>query len=141
MALRLKLLGANQNAKGRGVDKQPGKISYFLDSNPRRWRTGIPTYGKVAYHSVYPGIDLVYYGNQRQLEYDFVLAPGAKPKDILLEFDGAERVEVDAVGDLVIHTAHGEVRQPKPVVYQQIGSERKEVSSNYVVLKGQRVKF
>ena len=77
------------------------------------------TYGKVRYAQVYPGIDLVYYGNQRQLEYDFVVAPGADPARIRLRFEGAREMRVDAQGDLVVETADGAVRWQKPVVYQE----------------------
>ncbi len=82
--LRMKLVGANQAAKVAALDELPGKSNYFIGNDPKKWRTGVPTYGKVKYEGVYPGIDLVYYGNQRQLEYDFVVAPGANPKAITL---------------------------------------------------------
>src|SRR5205807_7401195 len=82
--LRMKLVGANRAAKVTALGELPGKSNYFIGSDPKKWRTDVPTYGKVKYEGVYPGIDLVYYGNQRQLEYDFVVAPGADPKAITL---------------------------------------------------------
>ena len=87
----------------------------------------------MRYVDVYPGVDLVYYGRPRQLEYDFVLAPGADPSQIALTFDGAERVEIDAGGDLVLHTGAGELRQPRPVVYQEIDGARRSVVGDYVL--------
>src|SRR5947207_7339241 len=83
--LQMKLVGANQAAKVTALDELPGKSNYFIGNDPKKWRTDVPTYGKVKYQGVYPGIDLVYYGNQRQLEYDFVVAPGADRKAITLE--------------------------------------------------------
>ncbi|PYN13738.1 MAG: hypothetical protein DME05_17700, partial [Candidatus Rokuibacteriota bacterium] len=77
----------------------------------------MPTYARVRYEDLYPGIDLVYYGNQRQLEYDFVVRPGADPRRIALGFRGAQRLEVDPQGDLVLHTAAGAIRQRKPIIY------------------------
>src|SRR5206468_1731396 len=85
--LRMKLVGANQAAKVTALEELPGKTNYFVGNDPKRWRTDVPTYGKVKYEGVYPGIDLVYYGNQRQLEYDFVVAPGADPKAITLAIE------------------------------------------------------
>src|SRR6266566_3014751 len=82
--LRMKLVGANQAARVTALEELPGKSNYFIGNDPKQWRADVPTYGKVKYAGVYPGIDLVYYGNQRQLEYDFVVAPGADPKAITL---------------------------------------------------------
>src|SRR5438477_611658 len=92
--LRMKLVGANQAAKVAALEELPGKSNYFIGNDPKKWRTDVPTYGKVKYEGVYPGIDLVYYGNQRQLEYDFVVAPGADPKAITLEIEtGKSKIE------------------------------------------------
>jgi len=87
--LRMKLVGANASAKVSGGDELPGKSNYFQGNDPQRWRTNVPQYARVRYEQVYPGIDLVYYGNQRQLEYDFVVAPGADPGAIKLAVAGA----------------------------------------------------
>jgi hypothetical protein len=116
--LRLKLVGASPLAKVAGVDELPGKSDYFIGNDPRKWRTNVPSYGKVRYEQVYPGIDLLYYGNQQQLEYDFVVSPGADPKAIALNIDGADKMEIDGQGDLVLRAGGGEVRLRKPVVYQ-----------------------
>src|SRR5439155_1974050 len=132
--LRMKLVGANQAAKVTALDELPGKSNYFIGTDPKKWRTDVPTYGKVKFESVYPGIDLVYYGNQRQLEYDFVVAPGADPKAIALKIEtGKSKLEnrkaqlrVDASGDLVVEADGPEVRLHKPVVYQPKGSLNSE---------------
>ena len=81
---------ANPNAPVRGLDQLPGKSNYFIGSDPNKWRIDVPTYAKVKYDNVYPGVDLVYYGNQRQLEYDFVVAPGVDPGVIVLELASGE---------------------------------------------------
>jgi hypothetical protein len=93
--LRMSLIGANAKANAVGLAPQPGVVSYFIGNDPKNWRSGIPTYGKVNYGQIYPGVDLIFYGNQRQLEYDFVVAPGADPSRIAWRIDGA-RASVDA---------------------------------------------
>src|ERR1700690_1222280 len=81
--LRMKLAGANVDAKVTGTNELPGKSNYFIGNDPKKWRTNVPTYAKVKYQNVYPGVDLVYYGNQGgELEYDFVVAPGGDPSSI-----------------------------------------------------------
>jgi len=107
-----------------GLAELPGKSNYFIGNDPKKWRTNVPNYAKVKYENVYPGVDLVYYGNQRQLEYDFVVQPGADPKPIKLGFTGdvkrkqAAALRVDGNGDLVVGTNGGEVIFHKPLVYQ-----------------------
>ena len=130
--LAMKLAGANRRPQISGADRLPGTANYFIGSDPSQWRTAIPTYGRVNYRGVYPGIDLTYYGNQRQLEYDFVVAPGADPGVIALEFQGADRVGIDSQGDLVLDVAGQQVRQHKPVVYQEINGARQIVEGRYV---------
>ncbi len=116
--LRMKLLRPNPAAKIVGMDELPGKTNYFIGNDPRKWRTNIPTYGKVKFQRVYPGVDLVYYGDQRQLEYDFVVAAGANPQQIALDIQGARELQINAAGDLVARTDVGEVLLRKPVAYQ-----------------------
>lgn len=91
------------------MQELPGKVNYLTGNDPARWRTDVPAYAKVQYQGVYPGVDMVYYGNQGKLEYDFVLAPGADPAQILLRFSGAEKLELDSNGGLVLHTPGGQV--------------------------------
>jgi hypothetical protein len=116
--LRMKLVGANPKAKVVGLDQLPGKSNYFIGNDPKKWRTNVASYAKVKYQNVYPGIDLVYYGNQRRLEYDFVVSPGADPIAIGFRIDGTDKGEIDAAGDLVLGSPNGEVRFHKPVVFQ-----------------------
>jgi hypothetical protein len=124
----MKLVGANPNPKIVGMDELPGKSNYFIGNDPTNWRTNVPNYTKVKYANVYSGVDLVYYGNQGQLEYDFVLQPGADPHRIALDVGAglalperapqAAPLQVNAAGDLVVGTDGGEVVFHKPVVYQ-----------------------
>jgi hypothetical protein len=132
----MKLVGSNPSVTSQGTERLPGQVSYFFGNDPRKWRTNVPTFGRVKYVGVYPGVDLVYYGAQNQLEYDFIVQPGADPKQIRLAYSGAEQVELDAKGDLVLHAAGGEVRQHKPVVYQEIHGRRVPVSGDYVLRGG-----
>jgi hypothetical protein len=89
--LRMKLVGANEKAKVTGMDQLPGKSNYFIGNDPKKWRTNVPNYAKVKYANVYPGADLVYYGNQGQLEYDFVVSSGADPNSIELAINSGEQ--------------------------------------------------
>jgi uncharacterized repeat protein (TIGR01451 family) len=133
--LRMKIEGANPHPQVAGTEELPGKVNYFLGSDPKKWHTNVSTFKKVCYHNVYPGVDLVYYGNQRQLENDFVVARGADPGAITVCFEGTDRVEVDGCGDLVLHTTSGQIRQRKPRIYQEVEGVRREIPGGYV-LKG-----
>lgn len=122
--VRMKLLGANPVAKPTGLNQLPGHANYFIGANPRRWRTNIPTYAKVRFRNVYPGIDIVYYGDQRQLEYDFVVAPGADPGVIALNLEGSRNrqrlapLHLDKNGNVLVKSGSSVVRLTKPVIYQ-----------------------
>jgi hypothetical protein len=109
--LRMKLVDANPAPKVVGLDKLPGKVNYFIGGDPKQRQTTTSIYAKVKYEDVYPDINLVYYGNQQQLKYDFVVAPGADPSNIMLAFKGADKIEIDDRGDLVLHTAGGQFHQ------------------------------
>src|SRR5689334_22226537 len=139
--LRIGLEGASPNPQISGLDELAGKSNYFIGHDPKKWRSNIPTYRRVQYRGVYPGIDLVYYGNQRQLEYDFVLAPLADPAQIELRFAGARQLRLDAAGNLVVELAGGQVIEPAPQVYQEIDGERRPLAGGYVLHQGQRVGF
>jgi uncharacterized repeat protein (TIGR01451 family) len=134
--LRLKLEGGNPAVKLTGADPLPGAVNYIIGKDPAKWRTNVTTYAKVRYEQVYTGIDLVFYGNQQQLEYDFVLAPGAAPDNIRLAVEGADRTSVDEkTGDLVLAAAGQEIRFHKPVVYQPETGDaaRQEVAGRFQV--------
>jgi hypothetical protein len=140
-ALRMTLVHANGDAQASGTEELPGKINYLLGNDPTRWRTGIPTYARATYRDVYPGIDVTYYGNQRQLEYDFVVAPGADPRRVTLAFEGARDVRIDASGELVLDLENGEVRQHKPVIYQERQDGRQQIAGEYVMTGAREVGF
>jgi hypothetical protein len=99
--LRMKLAGASTSALVTSTDELPGKANYFIGNDPKKWRTNIPTYAKVKYQDVYPGVDLIYYGNEGELEYDFVVAPGADPGLILLAIDDTEKVRQKAADEAI----------------------------------------
>src|SRR2546426_1499681 len=139
--LRMAFTGANPTPRVTGLEELPGKANYFVGNDPTRWRASVPTYAKVRYDDLYPGVDLVYYGNQRQLEYDFVVRPGAEPTRIVLHFQGADRLEVDAQGDLVLYAAGHAIRQRKPVIYQEVDGVRKEIRGGYVLKNHHQVGF
>jgi hypothetical protein len=131
--LRMKLAGANAKLSVSGADELPGKTNYFIGKDPAKWHTNVPTYSKVHYSSVYPGVDLLYYGREGSLEYDFVVSPGADPGAICLGFEGAVPV-IDEHGDLVLKVGQDELRLRKPVVYQEIGEHsgsRRYVDGQY----------
>ncbi len=130
--VRLALVGSNPHAEVEGVDLQPGRSNYFIGNNPARWHHNVPHYARVKYRGVYPGVDLVYYGNQGQLESDYVLAPGANPGQIELRVDGARSLKLDSQGDLVLATASGDVLLRKPRAYQEIAGGRQEIPTSYI---------
>lgn len=146
--LRMHLIGANKNAQVSGRDPLPGTTNYFRGNDPRNWQTNVPNYRQIAYRDVYPGIDLVYYGNQRQLEYDFVVAPGSDPTTIKLSF-GSAAPRLDArTGDLILKTAGADVRFHKPVAYQAeakpdqpASDSKRSVESRFVLDAENRVAF
>jgi hypothetical protein len=139
--LRMKLRNANPAAKVTGLDELAGTSNYFIGNDPGKWRTGVPTYAKVKYEGIYSGIDLVYYGNQRQLEYDFIVAPGADPRRIQFDVRGAKRIRRDEHGDLVLKVGEGEIRWHKPVVYQEKNGARQEIAAGYAITAANRVGF
>jgi Abnormal spindle-like microcephaly-assoc'd, ASPM-SPD-2-Hydin/Beta-propeller repeat len=143
--LRMKLSGASANPSVTGSDELPGKTNYFIGKDPTKWRTNIPTYSKVHYSSVYPGVDLVYYGHEGGLEYDFVVSPGGDPSAIRMAFEGAVPA-IDGHGDLVLRMGEGdEVRFEKPMVYQETdghtGGNRRYLEGRFRVTADHQVSF
>jgi hypothetical protein len=132
--LRMKLVNGNPHPSVQGREEQPGKVHYLVGNDPARWRRFIPTYAGVQYQAVYPGVDLLYYGNrENELEHDFVVQPGADPDLIAVRYEGQQGAALDAQGDLVLHTRHGDVRQRRPVVYQEGGAGRQSIAGGYVL--------
>jgi hypothetical protein len=139
--LRMRLRNANPAAKVTGVDELAGTSNYFIGNDPAKWRPNVPTYAKVKYEGIYSGIDLVYYGSQRQLEYDFIVAPGADPHRIAFDVRGAKRIRRDAQGELVSKVGESEIRWRKPVVYQEKDGTRQLIAARYAITDRNRVAF
>src|SRR5262249_4875604 len=124
-----------------GLDELPGKVNYFLGSNPASWRTNLPTFAKAKYTAVYPGIDLVFYGAGREIEYDFLVAPGADPGAIRLAFDGADRLGRDSSGSIALRAGGETIRMRRPAVYQQAPAGRRRIDGQYALLERRSVAF
>jgi len=139
--VRMQLAGANKHTHVAGADPLRGTANYFLGNDPSSWHTGVPTYSKVRYSQVYPGVDLVYYGSQRQLEYDFVLAPRADPGQIALRFEGARGLRLTREGDLEVLGCHDEIVFHKPALYQQINGRRLPVEGAFLLAAHNTVRF
>jgi len=139
--LGFKLLGANSSPEITGENPQPGRVNYFIGNDPAKWHRNLPTYAQVRYTNVYPGIDLLYYGNHRQLEYDFALAPGADPGRIQFEITGANQILIDAEGELVLKAAGGELHFQNPIVYQEFNGKRVPVQGGFIVKDATHIGF
>jgi hypothetical protein len=139
--LRLTLTGATGGTRGRGEDPLPGKVHYLTRSNRAAWRSNEANYERVRYAAAYPGIDVVYYGNQSRLEYDFVVRPGADPETIALQFEGADDLDVDADGNLVVSVGGERIVQQAPVIYQERAGGRDPVAGGYALRGDRRVGF
>ena len=135
------LLGGNTAAKLTGSEQLPTKTNYFIGSDPQKWKTNVPSYAKVKSSGVYRGVDLVFYGNQNLLEYDFIVSPGTEPSVIALGFEGITDLRVDEKGDLLLRTDAGEIRQSKPVVYQQIDGARRFIPATYLIKDKKQIAF
>ncbi len=140
--VKMRFDGANTSARAvEGVEELPGKVNYLFGSDSSKWLTSIPTYGKVAYRNAYPGVDVVYYGTRRQLEYDLVVAPGADPSVVTVKYEGVKDLSVDRDGNLVLKTEAGELQQQKPVVYQEENGARKLIEGRYVMRGRNKIGF
>ncbi len=153
--LQMGLPGANARPEAAGLDQLPGKANYFISHDPSKWRTNVSLYARVKYRDIYPGVDLVYYGNQGQLEYDFVVAPGADPSKIRISFHGQSHIRLDHEGNLILATPAGRVYFHKPLVYQRTtgsavtsranpkfhGNGRNRLDGAYVLLSSNQVAF
>jgi hypothetical protein len=137
--LRLSLVGASPTASITGEEELAGKVNYFRGNDPTRWRTNVSTFAKVRCEQVYSGVDLVFYGNDRQLEFDWVVAPGANPKAITFAVDGAVRTRIDTGGNLRMHLDDGEICLHAPQVYQMVGGERRAIAGRFVERESKQV--
>jgi Domain of unknown function DUF11/Beta-propeller repeat len=130
--LRMQLAGANGDVSVTGADQLAGRSNYLIGNDPTKWRRNIPQFSRVRYEQVYPGVDLVYYGNQGQLEYDFQVAAGADPRQIVLKFSGvSDGLRLDSNGDLMIPLGNGDIRLKSPAAYQRSGSGTNAVASRF----------
>ena len=139
--VRMQLAGASPAATAAGTSQLPGKSNYFIGNDPAKWHRGVPQFARVRYQGVYPGVDLVYYGNQGQLEYDFEVAPGADPSQIALRFQGQERANLDDSGNLILASGSDEVRLQAPRIYQEFGAEQRPVEGHFVLQPDGKVGF
>jgi len=139
-SIEMKLAGANPKVSLAGMDLLPGRSHYFLGNDPRKWRPNVPQFARVRYENIYPGINLVFYGSQGHLEYDFQVAPGADPAQTELEFDGAKRLGLQN-GALVIESEGGTVSLNAPIIYQEIAGKREPVEGKFVLRGTNRAGF
>lgn len=139
-ALRMQFEGANPGPQIAGTEQLPGVVNYYIGNDAKKWHRNVPTFARVKYTEIYPGVDLVFYGNQRKLEYDFVVAPGADPNVIRMNLRGAKKLRMSAQGGVLVSVAGGEVELQKPVVYQNIAGKRQEIAGKYS-LRGHEVSF
>ena len=137
----MQFVGGNTSGQISGDAKLTGKINYLVGNNPSQWRTGVPTFAQVRVENIYPGINVVYYGNQQQLEYDFDLAAGVNPNVIAIRFDGAEKISVNAQGELVVSLNGGEIVQHQPAAYQTVRGQRHEVAASYKMVDAHTAVF
>lgn len=139
-SIEMKLAGANPNPNMRAQEPLPGRTNYFIGNNPAKWRTGVPQFAQVSYEDVYPGINLVFYGNQGQLEYDFKVAPGSDPRAAEVEFQGARKLVLKN-GNLVIENEDGDVQLEAPRIYQEIDGRQQTVEGKFVLRGANRAGF
>lgn len=139
--VRMSLVGGNDNVRPNVRRRLAGVSNYLIGNDRRRWVTGVRGYGEIEYRGVYRGVDIVYYGNQQELEYDFVVASGVSPDVIALAFDGATRVSVNPDGDLVIATDSGSLVQHRPALYQNDRGARRDIDGGYVIRRDGTIGF
>src|ERR1700689_3518577 len=139
--LTIDLVGAAANPVIVGEYALSTKLNYFIGRDQSKWRRNVPTYSKIRYRNVYPGIDVIYYGNNHRVEYDFDLAPGADPTQIQFGVTGADALSVDSAGNLVLTKGASELRFQTPILYQKINGVRARVPGSYVLRGGKQVGF
>ena len=137
----MRFVGENPAAQIHGGSEMSGKVNYLIGNDASKWQTGLPTFGNVQVTELYPGINMVFHGNQRQLEYDFTIAPGANPESIKMQFQGVDKISITPEGGLVLKIGNHELRQPAPEIFQTIGGVRNLIAGGYKVLDSQTVAF
>ncbi len=131
MMIKATFVGANPNPQMTGVDMMEYKCNYFIGNDPNEWHTDVPNYSAVLYEEIYDGINLKYYGNGRQMEYDFIVSPGADYSQIMIQYEGAESISINDNGDLVVETKWGEVVEQRPLIYQLENDSRIAIAGEY----------
>jgi len=139
--VKMRLVGGRKIPAMMALEELPGKANYFLGDDPHRWRRNVPMYSRIRLRGVYPGIDVVYYGQGGNLEFDFLITPGVDPGSIELAFEGVRRIEVTVSGDLQLRTKTANLRLRKPVIYQHRGGKRTSVDGGFIVAHNSRVRF
>jgi hypothetical protein len=139
--VRMQMLGGNSQAGLSAADPESGKVNYFIGNDPTKWHSNIPLYGRVSYKNLYPGVDLAFHGAEQQLEFDYLVSPGANPGAIALGFRGARKMSTTAAGDLVLDTAAGPLEMHRPVAYQEKGGARENVKARFQVRNSNEVAF
>jgi Beta-propeller repeat len=140
-ALRMNFLDGNPGSQLEAEDAQPGRVNYFIGNDPAKWRSGIPLFARVSYRDIYPGIDLAFHGAGPQLEFDYLVSPGANAAAIAIGFQGAERMKTTRGGDLILTTVSGPVQIHKPVGYQEKDGVRQLVDVRFALRNANRVAF
>jgi hypothetical protein len=140
-SVRMHVVGGQSDAQIVGSDRLSAKANYIIGNDPSKWHRGVPRYARVSYHDVYPGVDLTYYGQQNQLEFDFVVSPGSTPAPIRLSFSGASRMTTDAAGNLALLSSAGDLTLNKPVAYQESNGIRQLVDARFILKANHQVGF
>lgn len=141
LAVEMAVLETKPNANVVGEEALSGTSNYFIGKDSSKWKTAVTNYKKVRYQEIYDGIDLVYYGNQQELEYDFVVKPGANPDIIKLRFNGTDKINIDDNGNLILKVADQEVIQHKPLIYQTINGSKETITGSYLLLNNNEIGF
>jgi hypothetical protein len=140
-AIHMHLVGGNAQAQIAASSQLPGHSNYFIGNDRSQWHADVAQYGRVSYREVYPGVNMAYYGVQKQLEFDFIIAPGASPAPIRLGVSGANKIATDHSGNLVLASSAGDVLLHKPVAYQETAGARQPVEARFVLQAGNQVSF
>ena len=140
-SVEMNLLGADPQARLVAEDSQQGKVNYFLGKDPSKWISNVPLYGRVNYKNVYPGVDLAFHGAGQQLEFDYLVSPGADASRIALSFQGADSLHTDSAGNLILTTSAGPLQLNKPVAYQAKNGARELVNAKFVVTAKNKITF
>lgn len=139
--LRMQWIRANAHPEMVAEHPLPGRINYLMGSDPAYWHTDLPTYEQVRYRDLFPGVDAVFFGKDGEIEYDLVLSPGADPEKISFGLEGVQSMRLASNGDLVLRLANGEVRQRRPMVYQENDGARRWLSAHYVIHRNKTIGY